>query len=102
MPAAHKHGGKGATEARRVFGVELRTWKRNTEMRKRGGMLAQGATLISFSVPPRLEHLRVYAPQANDERIYEQPIIQLRDAGEGASSVHGGGAGELGGAGDGG
>ena len=28
MPAAHKHGGKGATEARRFFGVELRTWKR--------------------------------------------------------------------------
>ena len=28
VPAAHKHGGKGATEARRVFGVELRTWKR--------------------------------------------------------------------------
>lgn len=28
VPAAHKHGGKGATEARRVFGVELRAWKR--------------------------------------------------------------------------
>ena len=27
VPAAHKHGGKGATEARRVFEVELRTWK---------------------------------------------------------------------------
>ena len=25
VPAAHKHGGKGDTEARRDFGVELRT-----------------------------------------------------------------------------
>ena len=59
VPAALKHGGKGATEARRVFGVERRTWKREHGNEKRGGMLAQGATLISFSVTSCLGHLRV-------------------------------------------
>ena len=43
VPAAHKHGGKGATEARRVFGVELRTWKREQGDRFGGsGLMAGG------------------------------------------------------------
>ena len=43
VPAAHRHGEKGATEARRVFGVELRTWKREQGDRFGGsGLMAGG------------------------------------------------------------